>query len=160
MVYYEDTEGFSMAQRDKHERPVFNPLKGRLATMEFNLEVRGQNHAGTTFKDVEQLWGEGVVGSLAELEEGLRDMGSRIYLIAAPLDTYRRRVSETQAPGQVLDVPTRYPEHYRPGEEPEYTLVIAVHGPEEASKILFNYGMSPEQNLERLAATGMLHAEG
>jgi hypothetical protein len=124
----------------------FLKLKSALSAMEEALSTSGSGDAVTTeaFNAIQHIWGQSDVFSLLDIERELRRMDSRIYLIAAPLDAYEAGLS------------TGYPEDFKPGEEPRYTLVIA-DGIDGAVERLMQYSTSsPVENMARLDETGML----
>lgn len=89
------------------------------------------------------LWAERKINSLGQFEDILREMESKVYLIAGPLDE---------------DYITFYPVPRE--DQPEYSLYIAKGWGGDVSKLLRNkllrkLGITPEENRYRLDKTGI-----
>jgi len=96
---------------------------------------------------ITNLMEHGCVDSFSQFEGWLRDMDSRVYLVAVPLDFY----------GPTWQDKTKY--HPYMGEktgDPENTLWVGVNGLPEAEQLLHRLAITPAENLEMLHRTGVL----
>lgn len=100
------------------------------------------NHAGIPSQLAMELWRAGQIDSFAQLESWLREMGSRVFLIAVP----------TQYFGDQFDAMYPVPRD----DTPDYVLWTEVNGSEVAQKRLATHELTPQENMKRLERTGLL----
>lgn len=110
---------------------------------------RRYNHAGVPGQIIKELLEARMTTSLAEIEGWLREMGSKIYLVAAPLDHYGADWADKTAYFDFLDRT----------DSPEFTLWVGVNGEAEATELLDRLSLTPDENLARLHSTGFLFTE-
>ena len=117
-------------------------------TIMFGSERAKSAVRAETAKAAERLLRAGHIGSLVDLEVALRANNSCIYLVAGPLyegvSTAMRRW-----PSAFTYMPQS------PDVTPEYSLRTLLHDP-EAGDVSLPDGVSYEENLSRLAMTGVV----
>ncbi len=86
---------------------------------------------------------DGNMGSLAEFEACLRDIGSKVYSLAIP--PYAK--GKDWRPVNPLDV----------SEERQFTLAV-VWGESEATQLMQEWEISAAENMNRLAVAGIMQA--
>jgi hypothetical protein len=133
------------------DRPCCSPyMRGLISNMDQNMSIHQScNHAGYPMTLITNLMKEGSVESFSQFEGWLREMDSRVYLVAAPLDVFGSRWRDK----------TKY-QSYMGAKigEPEYTLWVGVDGSLGSRQLLQYLAMSPEENLARLDRTGIVVA--
>lgn len=118
---------------------------GLLARMEAIMSTdRQYNHAGVPTQIAIDLMRSGRVSSFTEFERWLRETGSRVHLVAVPLDFYGPEWEGNTA--RPIDT----------AEEPQYTLWTGVNGPQEAAQMLTRLGITEQENGQRLSTAGVL----
>lgn len=105
---------------------------------------RRYNHAGVPTQIAIDLIKAGMATSFAEFEGWLRELDSRVHFIGVPLDFYGPKwADKTVNP-------------FDPEDMPEYTLWAGVNGEEEATAMLEQLGITPDENSQRLLSVGVL----
>ncbi|HSW36968.1 MAG TPA: hypothetical protein VLG37_01205 [Candidatus Saccharimonadales bacterium] len=133
----------------RFEREEQNPcppdIKAAISSME-DLLMRDPlfNHAGFPTQMAIDLIKQGQIDSFAQFEKWLRELGSKIYFLALPLDYYP----------PPWDRATQFP--WPSDEKPKYTLWVAVNGEEEAQALLGELQITVGENASRLRETGVL----
>jgi len=107
-----------------------------------NLAVNNQenNHAGFVGQILVDELKQGN-GSLPEAEQMLRDINSRIHLIAIPINAFGGKLRAF---------------HPQDEEDKPYALWVCMNGKEEAENELTKNGISYVDNLVRLHSCGFL----
>lgn len=123
-------------------------VRGYIVRMEELMMLRQYNHGGFPVQLAVHLGKRGLIDSFAQFETVLRQLGSRVYFIAVPLDYY-------VASDEGVQLRTVYPFGHE-GEDPEYTLYTAVNGAQDASDMLARLSITAGENLHRLETTGIL----
>lgn len=130
------------------EQPV--SLELGLFVESMNEELRNVENTGMPYEFIREfeayagdLMDAGVVQTFADIEKGLRTLGSRVFLIARPLVEYP--MSATIYPGT------------REGS-PEYSLFVGTGGQILADGLLRTYKLDADENLARLETTGVVRA--
>src|SRR5690348_18421949 len=70
----------------RHEVPVGPEIRGAIAQMEEDMQDPEFNHAGTPIETAIWLMEDGLIKTFADFERALRNMKSRVYLFAIPLN--------------------------------------------------------------------------
>lgn len=119
-------------------------IRGAIACMEERMLDPQNNNASFPILLAVNLITVGQLQSLPQFEAWLREMDSKVYLMAVPLGFYGPDyVDRTRYPGKA-------------DSEPEYTLWAGVNGEAEAREMLARLGVTPHENMRRLHATGVI----
>ncbi len=143
----QDSEETKDLKLKREHRRCPADVKGVIASMEEAMYSKpALNHSGTPAEVASKLIDSGLVDSLQEFEEWLRENDSRVHFVAVPLDHF----------GETWSQSTKYIEPTRVKEDPQYTLWIGINGAAESAALLRELGATPKENLRKLGSTGML----
>lgn len=131
-----------MSVERSEKQPCPPEVRGFISYMEAVMREPQYNHAGVPTQFAIELWKAGQINSFAQFEDYLRDVGSRVHLLAVPKDFYGP------------DYLTIFPQGVQ--GEPDYTLYVAVNGPEEAQQMRERLSLTSAENMHRLKSAGVL----
>lgn len=119
-----------------------------LQKMNADINIQRNNNAGFASQViVNQLsYGSDFMLNLADAEQMLRDMNSRVFLLGLPLEFYKNDELEIFYPGTA-----KFQTGYKP-----YALWVCMNGKAEAEKMMIEQGFNAIDNMVRLHNCGFL----